>query len=36
VHLDWDGTGQGLLGKLFVGFMVLTGGYFIRRSAHND
>jgi hypothetical protein len=35
VHLDWDGTGQGLLGKLFVGFMVLTRGFFIRRSVQS-
>ena len=35
VHLTWDGTGKGLFGKFFVGFMALTRGYFIRRSVQS-
>jgi hypothetical protein len=32
VRLTWDGIGQGPFGTLFVGFLALTRGFFIRRS----
>jgi polyketide cyclase/dehydrase/lipid transport protein len=32
VHTVWEGSGKGAFGRLFLGFMALTRGYFIRRS----
>jgi hypothetical protein len=32
VHVTWDRRGATLFGKLFIGLMVLTRGFFIRRS----
>ena len=28
----WEGSGKGAFGRLFIGHMALTRGYFIRRS----
>jgi hypothetical protein len=32
VRVIWEGVGKGLFGRLFIGLMALTRGFFIRRS----
>ena len=32
VHIIWDRRGETLFGRLFVGLMAMTRGYFVRRS----
>ena len=32
VRVTWEGLGKGAFGRLFIGLMALTRGFFIRRS----
>ena len=32
VRVTWEGSGKGAFGKLFIGLLALTRGFFIRRS----